>query len=111
MFKRFIRKIFNNTGVEQCRYKSPTFNFIYFTNNDREKLEAFFGDTYDYDFTDYGVMVWEDPICLNNVAWRLTPRYFQYNTYIVKEVTKDGYFKFSWYSKKDFDEKYEILNK
>lgn len=111
MFKRFYHWFIGRPNIQKCRRRAPVLDFIYFTNTDREKIEAFLGENYDYDFTDYGVMVWEDPICLNNVAWRLTPRYFQYNTYIVREISADGYYGFAWYSKKDFDEKYEILAK
>lgn len=109
MFKGFFKKLFKSTPVRKCRLKTPKLDFIYFTNKDNENLEQFFGETYDYDFTDYGVMVWEDPFCLNNISWRLCPRYFQYNTYIVKEIVDDEYFIFKSYSRKDFENKYEVV--
>lgn len=107
MFKQFFKKLFKKTSIKKCRLRTPKLDYIYFTNKDNERLEEFFGEDYDYDFADYGVMVWEEQFYLNHIAWRLCPRYFQYNTYIVKEVTEDGYFIFKGYSKKDFENKYE----
>ena len=112
MFKRLISKIFNRSTKQYCRYKSPLFNFIYFTEEEREKIEEFFGEYYDYDFTDYGVIVWEDPG--NNrfsaPLW-LFPKTFKYNTYIVRESTNLGFFSFNTYSKNEFETKFELVHK
>ena len=74
---------------------------MYFTEKDKEKIEKFLGDQYDFDFTENGVIVWDEESVEKFGIIRSF--YFPYNSYILNDDEK-----YSYVSKQDFDINYEI---
>ena len=78
-------------------------SFIYFNKNDKEKIEYFLGERYDFDFTDVGVIVWDEE-SLQKIGI-IRSFYFPYNVYIMRDADD----RFFYVNKYDFEEKYEVI--
>lgn len=76
--------------------------FLYFTEKDKERLENFLGDRYDYDFTENGVIIWDEE-SMDKIGL-VRSFYFPYNSYIIKDENQ-----FCCISKQEFDTKYEVI--
>lgn len=107
MLKSFIFNLFHNKKDKTygyCQEKpKEILNFIYFDKNDKERIEVFLGERYDFDFTDGGVIVWDEN-SLEKIGI-IRSFYFPYNVYIMRN--NDDIF--SYVNKYEFEEKYIIL--
>ena len=107
MLKSFIFSLFQckkDKTYGYCQEKpKERLNFIYFNKNDKEKIEYFLGERYDFDFTDAGVIVWDEE-SLQKIGI-IRSFYFPYNVYIMRDVDD----RFFYVNKYDFEDKYEII--
>lgn len=110
MIREFLRKVFcgKRVRIGTCRKKTSVDEYMYFDENVVLDFEKFLGERYDYDITDYGMFVWEDPFTLMHAGYWSWPTYVPYGTYVVKE--KNGLdVALKIYDEQEFAEKYEIV--
>lgn len=106
MFKALFSNLFKiefdrTSGICREVTKKKTY-FLYFTEKDKERLENFLGDRYDYDFTENGVIIWDEE-SMDKIGL-VRSFYFPYNSYIIKDENQ-----FCCISKQEFDTKYEVI--
>lgn len=105
MLKTFFTNLFRpkpDITMGICReVPKEKMHFIYFTKENKEKIEEFLGDGYDFDFTESGIIVWDEETFKK--VGLIRSFYFPYNMYILKAGMD-----FSIISKKTFLEKYEV---
>lgn len=101
IFNLFLRKN-KRSIIGYCQEKKLTkYKYFKFTKNTKNDLEAFIGDSYDYDFTNTGVVIWDERI--NHYTF-FKSYCFPYNSYILRN---DSEFKFI--SIEDFENSYIVL--
>lgn len=101
LFSNLFKCKFNKTSGICKEISKRNVYFMYFTEKDKEKIEKFLGEQYDFDFTENGVIVWdEDSVEKFGI---IRSFYFPYNSYILNDNEK-----YSYVSKQDFDINYEI---
>ena len=102
VFSRLFSKKGKPSNIGYCQEKHLTvYHYFKFTKMTKNSLEKFVGDMYDYDFTDCGVIIWEERINCNTFFKSF---YFPYNTYILRN--KD---EFKFIPIDDFERMYKLL--
>ena len=97
----FRLKLDRNKGI--CReIPKKKMSFIYFTEKNKEEIEEFLTDRYDFDFTETGIIVWDED-CFSRIGI-IRSFFFPYNVYILKD--KESFF---YITKSEFDKKYEVI--
>ena len=106
MFKALFSNLFKiklDRTIGVCReVTKKKMYFLYFTEKDKERLEDFLGDRYDYDFTENGVIIWDEE-SMDKIGL-VRSLYFPYNSYIIEDEDH-----FYCISKQEFDTKYEVI--
>lgn len=106
MFKALFSNLFKFKFDRTCgichEVTKKKIYFLYFTEKDKERLENFLGDRYDYDFTENGVIIWDEE-SMDKIGL-VRSFYFPYNSYIIKDENQ-----FCCISKQEFDTKYEVI--
>ncbi len=102
LFSNLFKIKFDRTGGICREVTKKKIYFLYFTEKDKERLENFLGDRYDYDFTENGVIIWDEE-SVDKIGL-VRSFYFPYNSYIIKDENQ-----FCCISKQEFDTKYEVI--